>query len=76
MSVWRGKDKSQELERLAALAGEASAEAAMATASAAALEPPAPPAPPDLTAAAFFDVDNTMMLGASIFYFARGLAAR
>jgi HAD superfamily hydrolase (TIGR01490 family) len=31
---------------------------------------------PDLTAAAFFDVDNTMMKGASIFYFARGLAAR
>ncbi|WP_131768598.1 HAD family hydrolase [Candidatus Protofrankia californiensis] len=33
-------------------------------------------APPDPTAAAFFDVDNTMMMGASIFYFARGLAAR
>ncbi|MBV9315274.1 MAG: HAD-IB family hydrolase [Pseudonocardia sp.] len=30
----------------------------------------------DLTAAAFFDVDNTMMIGASIFHFARGLAAR
>jgi HAD superfamily hydrolase (TIGR01490 family) len=30
----------------------------------------------DLTAAAFFDVDNTMMRGASIFYFAQGLAAR
>jgi HAD superfamily hydrolase (TIGR01490 family) len=29
-----------------------------------------------LTAAAFFDVDNTMMRGASIFYFAQGLAAR
>ncbi len=26
--------------------------------------------------AAFFDVDNTMMIGASIFHFARGLAAR
>ncbi|MGH3772287.1 MAG: HAD family hydrolase [Pseudonocardiaceae bacterium] len=36
----------------------------------------APPKPPDLTAAAFFDVDNTMMRGASIFYFAQGLAAR
>ena len=35
-----------------------------------------PPPPPDLTAAAFFDVDNTMMMGASIFHFARGLAAR
>jgi HAD superfamily hydrolase (TIGR01490 family) len=35
-----------------------------------------PPYPTDLTAAAFFDVDNTMMRGASIFYFAQGLAAR
>jgi HAD superfamily hydrolase (TIGR01490 family) len=35
-----------------------------------------PPAPVDRTAAAFFDVDNTMMMGASIFHFARGLAAR
>lgn len=31
---------------------------------------------PDLTAAAFFDVDNTMMRGASLLYFAQGLAAR
>jgi HAD superfamily hydrolase (TIGR01490 family) len=31
---------------------------------------------PDPTAAAFFDVDNTMMIGASIFHFAKGLAAR
>lgn len=30
----------------------------------------------DPTAAAFFDVDNTMMMGASIFHFAKGLAAR
>ncbi|SHH18696.1 HAD-superfamily subfamily IB hydrolase, TIGR01490 [Jatrophihabitans endophyticus] len=30
----------------------------------------------DPTAAAFFDVDNTMMIGASIYHFARGLAAR
>ena len=30
----------------------------------------------DPTAAAFFDVDNTMMVGASIYHFARGLAAR
>lgn len=34
-------------------------------------------APPvDPAAAAFFDVDNTMVQGASIYYFARGLAAR
>ncbi|MEP6852893.1 MAG: HAD-IB family hydrolase [bacterium] len=31
---------------------------------------------PDPSAAAFFDVDNTMMVGASMFYFAKGLAAR
>src|SRR3954452_6864318 len=31
---------------------------------------------PDPYAAAFFDVDNTMMVGASIFHFAKGLAAR
>ncbi|MER5335118.1 HAD-IB family hydrolase [Micromonospora sp. NPDC002717] len=39
------------------------------------LAPLAPPQP-DPTAAAFFDVDNTMMQGASIYWFARGLAAR
>ncbi|MFF5175329.1 HAD family hydrolase [Micromonospora sp. NPDC000089] len=39
-------------------------------------EPPAVPAEPDRSAAAFFDVDNTMMQGASIYWFARGLAAR
>lgn len=32
--------------------------------------------PPDPLAAAFFDLDNTMMQGASAFYFAQGLAAR
>ncbi|GGM12790.1 phosphoserine phosphatase [Micromonospora yangpuensis] len=38
----------------------------------------APPAPPeaDPGAAAFFDVDNTMMQGASLYWFARGMAAR
>jgi HAD superfamily hydrolase (TIGR01490 family) len=46
-------------------------------ASAAAAEVEGPPAvQPDPTAAAFFDVDNTMMMGASLFWFARGLAAR
>ncbi|WP_239591715.1 HAD family hydrolase [Mycolicibacterium tusciae] len=35
---------------------------------------PAPPA--DLTAAAFFDVDNTLVHGSSLVHFARGLAAR
>ena len=53
-------------------AGEAAAAAAVAA------ERTVLPGPrsTDLTAAAFFDVDNTMMMGASIFHFARGLAAR
>ncbi len=67
---------SAERERLAALAGEASAEAAVAEAAVTAAREPSGEAPTDLTAAAFFDVDNTMMMGASIFHFARGLAAR
>ena len=33
-------------------------------------------AAPDARAAAFFDVDNTMIVGASIFHFAKGMAAR
>jgi HAD superfamily hydrolase (TIGR01490 family) len=38
--------------------------------------PEIPSHPSDPQAAAFFDVDNTMMIGASIFHFAKGLAAR
>ncbi|WP_024442557.1 HAD family phosphatase [Mycobacterium sp. UM_WGJ] len=34
------------------------------------------PAPVDLTAAAFFDVDNTLVQGSSMVHFGRGLAAR
>src|SRR4051812_13156924 len=52
----------------AALAGAASAAVAEVEASLV--------VPPDPGAAAFFDVDNTMMQGASIYHFARGLAAR
>jgi len=53
------------------VAGEASADAAIA------LHAESGNAVPlDLTAAAFFDVDNTMVQGASIIHFARGLAAR
>jgi HAD superfamily hydrolase (TIGR01490 family) len=52
----------------AALAGAASAAVAEVEASLA--------MPADPSAAAFFDVDNTMMQGASIYHFARGLAAR
>jgi HAD superfamily hydrolase (TIGR01490 family) len=45
-------------------------------AAAAAAEVENPPPAPDPAAAAFFDVDNTLMRGASIYHFARGLAAR
>ncbi len=56
-----------EAERRATLAGEASAaEAEVAPVA----------AEPDPAAAAFFDLDNTIMRGASIYYLARGLAAR
>jgi HAD superfamily hydrolase (TIGR01490 family) len=65
---------STERERIAELAGQASADAAIATADVGRLTTLA--VPTDLTAGAFFDVDNTMMIGASIFHFARGLAAR
>lgn len=64
------------------LAGEASADAALALQAEAAVDTDAlrqgdePAVPLDLTAAAFFDVDNTMVQGASIIHFARGLAAR
>jgi len=54
-------------------AGKASAEAAVTEL---APEPPPPAPPPDLTAAAFFDVDNTLVHGSSLVHFARGLAAR
>ena len=45
-------------------------------ASAAVAEVRAPSPVPDPHAGAFFDVDNTLMRGASIYYFAKGLAAR
>lgn len=68
-----GKRTTQTRDDLARaeMAGDASAEAAILA------QQEQPPAPgTDLTAAAFFDVDNTMMSGASTFHFARGLAAR
>jgi HAD superfamily hydrolase (TIGR01490 family) len=64
---WRRR-KSEDAEVSAVLTGLASAAAAEVEA---ALE-----VPPDLTAAAFFDCDNTMMVGASIYHFAKGLVAR
>ncbi|MDQ1725390.1 MAG: hypothetical protein QOG52_2418 [Frankiaceae bacterium] len=51
----------------AVVAGEASAEAAVRYARV---------VPTDPGAAAFFDVDNTMMIGSSIYLFVRGLATR
>jgi len=53
----------------AVLAGEASAAAAD-------VEVASAPPPADPRAAAFFDIDNTIMVGASIYHLARGLAAR
>ena len=54
----------------------ASQAAVAGAASAAAAEVIAPPPEMNPAAAAFFDVDNTLMRGASIYHFARGLAAR
>ena len=54
----------------------ASEAAAAGAASAAAAEVIASPPEMNPAAAAFFDVDNTLMRGASIYHFARGLAAR
>lgn len=64
MRLWPwGGDDAADAER----AGQASAQAAAV---------PEPQPVPDPTAAAFFDVDNTLIRGASIYHFARGLAAR
>lgn len=62
--------------RLSQPVGARRALAAGAAAAAAADVTAAPTAASDVTAAAFFDLDNTMMMGASIYHFARGLAAR
>ena len=62
------RPRPRNLQQRSTLAGEAAAaatevESALAT-------------PPDAGAAAFFDVDNTVMQGASIFHLARGLHRR
>jgi HAD superfamily hydrolase (TIGR01490 family) len=57
-----------DLRSRSVLAGEAAAAAAEVESSLL--------TPPDPTAAAFFDVDNTVMQGASIFHLARGLHRR
>src|SRR6266567_872794 len=66
LRTWSNHDDEANGRRTA-WAGEASAAAAQ-------VESVTPE--PDPAAAAFFDLDNTMMRGASIYYFARGLAAR
>jgi HAD superfamily hydrolase (TIGR01490 family) len=63
MRLWPWGDDGEDAER----AGEAAAAAATVD---------APQPEPDPSAAAFFDVDNTLIRGASIYHFARGLAAR
>jgi HAD superfamily hydrolase (TIGR01490 family) len=63
-----GGDRQRNLQSRSVLAGQAAAAASEVEN---ALAPD-----PDATAAAFFDVDNTIMQGASIFHFARGLHRR
>jgi HAD superfamily hydrolase (TIGR01490 family) len=60
--------RPQNLQRRSVLAGEAAAAAAEVET--------ALSTPVDTTSAAFFDVDNTVMQGASIFHLARGLHRR
>ncbi len=62
----RRKDEDAEVTHV--LTGAASAAAAEVEA--------ALTVPPDPTGAAFFDCDNTLMVGASIYHFAKGLVAR
>ncbi|MFZ2510696.1 MAG: HAD-IB family hydrolase [Gordonia sp. (in: high G+C Gram-positive bacteria)] len=72
----RFRQSASELRQV--LAGEAAAAAAVESLRARIPEDPESQGmvTPDLTAAAFFDVDNTLVHGASIVHFARGLAAR
>jgi HAD superfamily hydrolase (TIGR01490 family) len=68
MTPEAGPDRHVDLRSRSILAGEAAAAAAEVEI---ALQTPT-----DSTAAAFFDVDNTVMQGASIFHLARGLHRR
>jgi HAD superfamily hydrolase (TIGR01490 family) len=69
-----GGSRAGVLTRLGRLGRHPEADAYEASAVLVDGEPAAPFADPG--AAAFFDVDNTLMRGASIYHFARGLAAR
>jgi HAD superfamily hydrolase (TIGR01490 family) len=66
--------RSRRLRRSARVRREQAALAGAASAAVATVAQAPPQADP--TAGAFFDVDNTLIRGASIYYFARGLAAR
>ena len=66
--------RSLRLRRSARVRREQAALAGAASAAVATVVQTPPQADP--TAGAFFDVDNTLIRGASIYYFARGLAAR
>ena len=66
--------RSLRLRRSARVRREQAALAGAASAAVATVVQAPPQADP--TAGAFFDVDNTLIRGASIYYFARGLAAR
>lgn len=68
MNAPAAADHPGKLRSRSVMAGEASAAAAEVEAALA--------TPPDPGAAAFFDVDNTVMQGASIFHLARGLHRR
>jgi HAD superfamily hydrolase (TIGR01490 family) len=69
-----GNARSGAFVRLGLASRNSDVVAGQAAAAAADVQP-TPPIP-DPSAAAFFDVDNTLMRGASIYHFARGLAAR
>ncbi|HVE74507.1 MAG TPA: HAD-IB family hydrolase [Mycobacteriales bacterium] len=65
---WRSRTRPEQAQVRAVLAGAAAAAAAEVTADL--------PVPSDPTAAAFFDVDNTMIRGASLYFFGKGMAGR
>jgi HAD superfamily hydrolase (TIGR01490 family) len=71
-----GPDGTLRLRRRLAKAARKNQATLAGEASAAVAEVEHPPPIPDPVAGAFFDVDNTLMRGASIYHFARGLAAR
>ncbi len=71
-----GSDSARRPRRRLAQAARKSQATLAGEAAAAAADVQRQPPVPDPAAGAFFDVDNTLIRGASIYYFARGLAAR